>query len=181
MVNFSKARIFMQLTIKDRVMLANQYQILARLDESESEHYLEKVKILTNGYSYLYDSLKINFCQEMTYDEGKFVFDILALYELIEDVKRKTQHEKIINHRYGYFNGFCGNYETAYMSLCNFFVNVQNKFPTQKKYFSKNDGMNSHLPMIEKYKKMIDIYSSIRNDALFYELTVEQTLSILEA
>jgi uncharacterized protein YfbU (UPF0304 family) len=171
----------MQLTIKDRVILANQYQILASLDESESQYYLEKVKILTNGYSFLYDSLKINFCEEMTYDEGKFVLDILALYELIEDVKRKTQYEKIINHPYGYFNGFCGNYETAYMAFCQFLVNDQNKFKVQKKYFSKNDGMNSHVPMIEKYKKMINVYSSISNNALYCELTFEQALSILEA
>jgi uncharacterized protein YfbU (UPF0304 family) len=179
--NLSKSSTFMQLTIKDRVILANQYQILAGLDERQSQYYLEKVKILTNGYSYLYDSLNINFCKEMTYNEGKFVVDILDLYELIEDVKRKTQYEKIINHPYGHFNGFCGNYESAHLGFCHFLVNDQNKFQVQKKYFSKNDGMNSHFPMVEKYKKMINFYSSIKKDTVFYELTVEQAVLILEA
>lgn len=171
----------MELTIKERVILANQYEILAGLNKSESEYYLEKVKILTNGYSYLYDTLHTNFCDEMTNEDGKFVFKILSLYGQIEDVKQKTKSEKIINHAYGFFPGFCGNYETAHMAFCQFIVNDQNKFQEQKQYFSKNDGMNSHVPLIEKYQRMLNVYALIKSDVVSYELTVEQALLILEA
>ncbi|MBI6636170.1 YfbU family protein, partial [Pseudomonas paralactis] len=43
-----------QLTKKDRLILINQYKILASLDKDDESHYLELIQILENGYSIFY-------------------------------------------------------------------------------------------------------------------------------
>lgn len=170
----------MKLQKKDRLLLINQYKILATLDKSEESHYLELIEILERGYAIFYSMIDEWVSEDMPEAEGRFVLNILDLYRAIEDVKRSTKDSRLLEHTYGVFPGFDGNNESEYLGFCRFLIEKQGKFQEQEQYFSKNDGMNSHMPMVDKYRRMLEEKKAVatRNS---WRLTVEQALKVLDA
>ena len=101
----------MKLQMKDRLLLINQYKILAALDKNEESHYLELIEILEHGYSIFYSMVDEWISEDMPEEEGRFVLDILDLYRAIEDVKRSSKDSRLLTHTFGVFPGFDGNNE----------------------------------------------------------------------
>jgi uncharacterized protein len=170
----------MKLQKKERLLLINQYKILAALDKSEESHYLELIEILERGYSIFYSVIDEWVAEDMPEEEGRFVLEVLDLYRAIEDVKRSSKDSQLIGHTYSVFPGFDGNNESEYLGFCRFLIDKQGKFQEQKQYLQKNDGMNSHMPMVEKYQRMLEEKKSI-SSAGSWRLTVEQALKVLDA
>lgn len=168
----------MNLTKKDRVFLINQYRILAALKEDEADHYNELISILENGYEVFYYMIDEWYSDSMPSDEGRFVLNILDLYRAIENLKRSTKSAELNDHYYSFFRGFDGNDETQYMGFARFLIEKQGKFFEQEQYLRRNDNLNSHAPMIDKYRRMLIAAESI-ND--IWEMSIEQALQILEA
>lgn len=145
----------MELSKKDRVLLINQYKILAALDKGDESRYLELIDILEHGYSIFYSLVDEWVSKDMPEEEGRFVLNVLDLYRSIEDVKRSTRDTRLLEHHFAVFPGFDGNNESEYLGFCRFLIEKQGKFQEQEQYLAKNDGMNSHMPMIEKYRRML--------------------------
>ncbi|AZE77520.1 MULTISPECIES: YfbU family protein [Pseudomonas] len=167
-----------QLTKKDRLILINQYKILASLDKDDESHYLELIQILENGYSIFYPMIDEWIDRDMSEEDGKFILNILDLYRAIEDVKRVTKNPEILNHRYAFFRGFDGNNETQYMGFCRFLIETQGKFQEQKPYLLKNDNLNSHMPMTGKYREMLSVSEGISD---IWNMSPKEVLTILNA
>jgi len=170
----------MKLLKKERLLLINQYRILAALDKSEESHYLELIEILERGYSIFYSMIDEWVAEDMPEDEGRFVLEVLDLYRAIDDVKRASKDNRLVSHAYGVFPGFDGNNESEYLGFCRFLIERQGKFQEQKQYLHKNDGMNSHMPMIGKYRRMLEERKAISSRDS-WRLTVEQALKVLDA
>lgn len=167
----------MQLSKMERVLLANQYRILAALDSDSSSHYKELIEIVENGYEIFYSTIDEWFSEEMPASQGKFVLGILDLYRAIEDVKRRTKDSKLISHSFSIFPGFDGNNETSEMSFCRFLIIRQGKFEEQKQYLLQNDNLNSHMPMKSKYRAMLAAAKQID----IWKMNTEDALVILDA
>lgn len=169
----------MKLEKKDRLILINQYKILARLDTNDSNYYKELIQILENGYEIFYSLLDQWIDEEMPKDESRFVLNILDLYRAIEDVKRRTKNDELTQHHYGVFKGFDGNNESEYLGFTRFLIEIQGKFQEQKQYYYQNDHLNSHCPMLDKYRRMLD---KVKEDGInIWKMSTEQALSILDA
>ena len=168
----------MEISKKDRVFLINQYRILAALNKDGTDHYNELIGILENGYEIFYSSIDEWVSDDMPSDEGKFVLDVLDFYRAIEDLKRSSKNQELHDHLHSYFAGFDGNNETQYMSFARFLIEKQGKFSEQEQYLRKNDNLNSHMPMIGKYKKMLEKAKSIES---IWNMSVEDALEILNA
>ena len=168
----------MEISKRDRLILINQYKILAGFNKDEADYYQELINILENGYSIFYSQLDESVLDDMPPEAGRFVLNILDLYRAIEEVKRSSQNEKLIGHSYSYFNGFDGNNESEYMGFCRFLIEVQGKFQEQKQYLSKNDHLNSHMPMIEKYERMLKISKEFPDK---WRMSVEDAIKVLDA
>jgi uncharacterized protein YfbU (UPF0304 family) len=166
-----------QLSKKDRLLLINQYKILAALNKDEESHYLELIEVLESGYSIFYFLVDQWVSNDMPEDDGRLVLGILDLYRAIEDVKRSTQDKKLLEHDYAFFRGFDGNNETEHMGFCRFLIEKQGKFQEQKPYLLKNDNLNSHCQMIDKYRRMLDAAKTID----IWNMSAMQALQILEA
>ncbi len=167
----------MEISKKDRVLLINQYKILSAIKPDESDHYNELIDILENGYEIFYSMIDEWISDEMPSDEGRFVLDILDLYRAIEYFKRSTKSEAISKNHFSVFAGFDGNNETQYMGFARFLIETQGKFSEQEQYFRQNDHLNSHMPMVSKYKKMLD--TSKNYD--IWNMTEDQALAILNS
>ncbi len=168
----------MKLNKKDRVLLINQYRLLAALYKEEEAHYRELIGILENGYEIFYSMIDEWVSDDMPTEEGKFVLNILDLYRAIEDLKRSSKNRELTDHHYSFFRGFDGNHETEHMGFCRFLIEEQGKFQEQQQYFLKNDHLNSHMPMIGKYKRMLEIAATVPS---VWEMEVKDALKILEA
>jgi uncharacterized protein len=168
----------MELTKKDRLLLINQYRILAAIDKPEESHYLELIEILQNGYEIFYSSVGEWISDDMPEKEGRFVLNVLDLYRAIEDAKRSTRDPSLLEHHFAVFPGFDGNNEAEYLGFCRFLIEKQGKFQEQEQYLSQNDGMNSHMPMVDKYRRMLIAAGDI---TAVRRLSPEKILAILEA
>ena len=166
----------MEITRKDRIILINQYKILSKLYPEDSEHYDELREILEDGYEVFYSMIDEWVSQDMPESEGKFVLDILDLYRAIEDYKRISKDQEIIEHHYSYFLGFDGNNEGQYMAFARFLINKQGKFSEQKDYLLKNDNLNSHTAMVDTYKRFLRNWEDIEKP---FKLNAEQIKGIL--
>ncbi len=168
----------MELTKRDRLLLINQYKILAALNKDEADQFEELISILQNGYTIFYSQLDEWVFDDMPFEDGRFVLEVLDLYRAIEDVKRSTRDERLLAHHYSFFRGFDGNNETSHMNLCRFLVETQGKFQEQKQYLLKNDNLNSHEPMIEKYERMLVVAQRLTN---IWKMRPDDALSVLDA
>jgi len=168
----------MELTKKDRILLINQYRILAGLYKDDETHYEELIGILENGYEIFYSKIDEWISEDMPLVEGRLVLDILDVYRAIEDIKRSTKNQDLTEHHYSIFRGFDGNNESKYMGFCRFLIEKQGKFREQEQYLLRNDNFNSHMPMIAKYQRMVSVANEIPN---MWNMTVEDALRILNA
>jgi uncharacterized protein len=168
----------MNLSKKDRVLLINQYKLLAALYKEEEAHYRELISILENGYEIFYSMIDEWISGDMPTIEGKFVLNILDLYRAIDDLKRSSKSQELADHQYSFFLGFDGNKETEYMGFSRFLIDEQGMFEEQQQYFLKNDHLNSHMPMIGKYKRMLEVAATVPE---VRSMTVQDALRILEA
>ncbi len=168
----------MNLSKKDRVLLINQYRILAALSKDDESHYLELIQILEHGYEIFYSMVDEWISDDMPEEAGRFVLNVLDLYRVVEDAKRSTRDTRLAEHDFGVFPGFDGNNESEYLGFCRFLIEKQGKFQEQEQYLSKNDGMNSHMPMIQKYQRMLDAAGDL---TAARRLSPEQILAILDA
>lgn len=168
----------MELNKRDRLLLINQYKILASLNKDEADHYQELISILENGYAVFYSQFDEGVWDDMSQEDGQFVLNILDLYRAIEDVKRSTKDKQLLLHAYSFFRGFDGNNETGHMSFCRFLIETQGKFQEQQQYLLKNDNLNSHMPMIDKYSRMLDMAKTLPH---IWTMNPEQALTVLDA
>ena len=75
----------MRLTPVERLLLSNQFQILAALHPEEAERYEELSEILDRGYEALYDrAFEAQFEEPLTAADGQEVIDVLAMYEALQ-------------------------------------------------------------------------------------------------
>ena len=168
----------MKITKRDRLILINQFRILASLNKNEADHYEELIDILENGYSIFYSQLDQWIADDTPEDEGRFVLEILELYRRIEEVKRVFKDPKIMLHQFSFFHGFDGNNETQYMNFCRFLIEKQGKFQEQKQYLINNDNLNSHTPMIEKYRRMLNAAKLLPSR---WSMSIDHVFQVLEA
>jgi len=145
----------MNFTKLERIQLINQFEILKVLKPDDREYYEEWIEILTNGYAIYYSDLEDWVEDEMPVDEGRFVLDVLDLYRAIENYKSHHEAKVIIEHAFGNFPGFDGNYEGHYFIFTRFLLDKQKKFQEQAQYRDKTDDFNSHWPNLDQYKRMV--------------------------
>jgi len=64
------------------------------------------------------------------------------------------------------------------MSFCRFLIEKQGKYQEQKQYLLKNDNLNSHMPMIEKYSRMLDEAKSLPDK---WSMNADEALRVMDA
>lgn len=167
----------MELSKKDRLILANQMKILAKLYPSEFNEYKNQRKAIENGYSLNYSGLFDNIYDEMTKEDCQEVIDILNMYRAITFSYNKIDNKSDINDYYLKFQGFDGNNETNQYSYTCYYILDLNRFK-ELKYDLEYPDLNSHSQMLDKYRKMLKIWKKCNNKN---QLNKEDIISILGA
>ena len=179
------------LSMKERLILANQYEILSRLsqDEDEKQHFENIREAFSSGYTRYYDLATEHFSEEVSNEECKFVVDVLDLYRDLYYSREHTQEIKdAIEEREVLFKGFDlnDNIESKYYSFYSFLVNNLGRYQEINELMEagKIEDFNSHGfgPTMEQLKEMILKREEIRNRDEFHRhdyLTLEEVKEIL--
>ena len=180
------------LSIKDRLVLANQFQVLANQcvkskEDGWTEYYLKMVEICKRGYELEYYQLDECFVhQPMSCDACEEVRNTLMMFEVLQRSNRKLgnpiEPEKVV------FKGFSVNGETNYVGYTEFLIATEEKWTdvilggdTQGQFQLR---LNSHHPMREVYCRMMSRFKKVwekKLEAGEYVLTVEEIQGVLDA
>ena len=165
----------MKIEEKDRLILVNQYRILASLNKTEEQHYQEKIEILENGYEKLYQNLFENFSNEtLSIDECNFVMDVLEMYGTGITLSFNNLGTKSLTKEEIRFPGFNTNEEFKYYSFILFWLETLDRYAEIQEISDGNyRGIGGN---VGKYEKMIDKWKSFGK----YHLSEEQIRELIK-
>jgi uncharacterized protein YfbU (UPF0304 family) len=140
-----------------RLVLANQYRILALLDEESPDFWERAADITEDGWPAEslpgFDRLKEAAADPLTREDQEFVVDVFEIYLLLQDAEAKGMAAP---DGYGVdFPGFDGNHETRLMGYARHLVEHEKRFTTVR---SMTPDYNSHWPTIETYRRMLAVW-----------------------
>lgn len=166
----------MKLTLVERWILANQYQLLELMDPENKTHYEKVRNILERGYEFLYDDEACPIYQDtFSFEEGKLVVDILDMFRGITVSLKKIEDQSGLPLDRLKFDGFDGNNEGKYMLFAEFFCEKLKRFEEITKNLA---SFNSHTRRLQEYVNMFVFWKGDPNP---FELSRESLLSIAEA
>lgn len=179
------------LNIKDRLIIANQYEILSRLadDDYEKKQFENLRDIFVSGYSRYYSLATDFYSDEVSDEECKFVIDVLSLYrDLYYSWLNDKEAQESISEKDVLFQGFDLNdeIEVKYFSFYKFLVESLGRFEEIKELIAeqKIEGYNSHGfgPSMQKLNNMILKREEIISANNFNDyLTAKEIAEILKA
>lgn len=140
-----------------RMVLANQYRILALLDDECSADFWERAAdVAEDGWPALalpgYGRLAESAVDPLTEADQTFVLDIFTVYQLLQDAVRDGLEPG--DGQGVDFPGFDGNHECRLMAYARH-LQREDRFTYVR---SLSADYNSHWPMAETYRHMVDAW-----------------------
>lgn len=143
-----------KLTDVERFTIANQYEILSRLDALQGGHesasYMRLAANLREGHEWLYSQMFENLYDVLDVDSTQHVLDIVQIYDSIYWSYASLSDKSGIKKEDIAFPGFDGNNESELLGFAHALLE-------SGRYESvlKDRKLNSHCPTYEMYRRMI--------------------------
>ena len=167
----------MQLTKIERLMLSNQFRILAKLYPDEAKAFENYRKVVEEGFTLDYSRLSKHIEEEVPESTCEYVLDVLELFSDLKFAYKDLKDKSGIEEHSISFRGFDGNNETVMMSYAIYYVKDLGKFSG----FESID-FNSHMPTTGIYSQMLDAWRPIKEKTLSEsrKLSKEEILEIIK-
>lgn len=153
------------MTLTERRILANQYRILALLDNEQSEDYSAKAEALERGYETHFDDEWFTKDEDvLPADQCQEVLSVLSMYDDLFVSFGKLTDKSGIEPQDVVFRGFDGNDETKHMAYAKFFCETFDggrRFQTLRA--APGFEFNSHTPSLSRYRAMLPVYRAARD------------------
>ncbi|MGH1460742.1 MAG: YfbU family protein [Neptuniibacter sp.] len=168
----------MELTKKERVIIANQLKMLEKLYPDEAKYYADHRKAIEYGFKLHYSWIAEHIDDdEMSEAECKEVLNVLDMHRAITYSYNRIKDKTDLTVEEIRFRGYDGNNETRQFSYTNYFITDLGRFD-ELKFDSEYPDFNSHCPMVGKYQRMLAIWE---NSPDKFDLNEEQIKELLEA
>jgi uncharacterized protein YfbU (UPF0304 family) len=161
----------MILTKVERLILYNQFRILEKLDPDSARYSQQACDILQGGYTLEYDSL-VQMGNEVPEDTSREVVEILQMYRDLKNASLRLPAGSF-DGKQADFKGFDGNEEGEHHAYATFMIEDQGKWME-----SKGLDLNSHWPMLDRYRPMLEAW---KQSSEKHKLTVQDVTRILAA
>jgi uncharacterized protein YfbU (UPF0304 family) len=168
----------MKLSRAERWILSNQYKILERLDIAEAKHYAFCRKALECGYEGEYALISLDIYDEsdgLSSEECGEVLDILEMYSDMQTSCALLDDKADVDLRQLDFPGFDGNHESKRIGYCRHFCEGRDRYLTLR----RARDWDSHMPVIEEYRRMLEVWRPIRQRNHGASLSKRDILEIL--
>ena len=166
----------LNLTNVERLILGNQYRILAKLNEGthDEEYFQKKVEILDRGYAWYYGDLLVS--EPLPIEVSVETMDILDMFRQIDAYvsQLKDNERETLNVEKLTFKGFDANNDPHY-GFAKFIIEKDDRYGERKGMYL-NSHTNSTLP---RYRRMLEVYRAIRGKD-FKNLTLDDLKMIQE-
>lgn len=151
-----------RLSLNERLILRNQYEILSHLaPNEENKEFCEKaIEILESGYEFHYSELIPWPMQSLDNEKSNFIHDVLSMFDEIARAVEKNLFfaefpDKLLHD--AKFRGFDWRCDTEYIRYAQFLVHKERGFQR----FRDLDFASHHPISLEKYRRMLDIWYSL--------------------
>jgi len=155
----SYERATLQLSLKDRLVLSNQYRILECLDPGAVAKYRHSRDIVEQGYEVDYPSLADSFQAEMDFDLCREVLDILDMFALMRLSYDAAGKPAALDPAGLRFEGFSSDFEEEMLACARYFIFKLGRYPSIQEAEAGNFA--SAGPMLETYRRMLKTWSDI--------------------
>lgn len=142
-----------KLDFKDRVILANQFRILQKVDPDNESEYRRAIEILDNGYESEYGSIGGILIEPVPQNICEEVHGILGLYRSLSDGYKQLSDKTGIDAKDVEFRGFDGNNESEHLSYAKFLA-------SQGKY-EESSVVDSHSQVLGIYRRMLAEFEQV--------------------
>lgn len=157
-----------RLSHSERLVLANQYAILQKIDPEQQQLWSLYQNIVENGFTSHYGDLFSAIEDEMPIDDCREVMDILDMFRAFHNSLALMRDKSGLDQERFRFQGFDGNNETVQWAFARFLIH------DQKGWVESDTGeLNSHRRILETYRAMLvrwrdsqDIWSLTQQDML---------------
>lgn len=161
----------LKLDFKDRLILANQYRILEKVDPENAESYKRVISILERGYEREYKFIDTRIDHStVSIEQCNEVCDILDMYRSLRGSYHELSDNSGIDARDIVFPGFDGNNESEYLSYARFLNSTDG--------YTESPAINSHMPTLDTYRRMLQAFKPYRSK---YPLTKDAIQEVLAA
>ncbi|KFA96024.1 MULTISPECIES: YfbU family protein [Vibrio] len=166
----------MEMTNAQRLILSNQYYLMAKLTPENAEKYKRLQTIVERGYELQMREINKEYgC--LVEDECREVIDIMEMYHAMQESNKMLSDEERddVDQRRLQFLGFDIATEAQLVNYVRFLIDSEGLYPQ----FDKGDHhFNSHVPMLEKYRRMLVTW---RNCPRQYHLSAAEFRQIFNA
>jgi uncharacterized protein YfbU (UPF0304 family) len=138
------------MTNLERLILANQFQILAVI--RKDDEYLKLAKVAERGFTGQYDLLFAGLSREVAPNICDEVADILDMYRALTHGYEALPDKGIIPQERTTFYGFDANNEGEHLAYARFLIEDLGYW---KESSGAGDGLNSHCPTLDRYRRMV--------------------------
>jgi len=172
----------MQLSRLERILLSNQHKILEHLDAENADYHRRCQEVLSDGYEAEYRRLYENVYPDehcLSADDCREVRDIMLMYCDLQEAHRALGGAGIEDW-YVQFPGFDANNEATRLGYCQFLCKDERN--TRFHRLPKGpDEYNSHMPLLDNYRRMLDAWRPITQARHGGQLTEDDLKAILSA
>ncbi|MBE2897397.1 YfbU family protein [Pasteurellaceae bacterium 20609_3] len=145
----------MEITLTQRLILVNQYELMALLDEPNAAKYKRMQRIIQGGYKLEMKELYKDF-SELSEEECNTVRDTLEMYQALQvSYNNLADKGDLTAHRLK-FLGYCGIREKKYLNYLGFVAQTDKNY---RELVQCPNGCDAQTPMWDKYVKMLDIWN----------------------
>jgi uncharacterized protein len=171
------------LSMKDRLIIANQLKILEKLYPEEAAEYAKHRKAIEQGYKLHYSWLTEWFYDEMSEGECQEVLSILDMYRAITFSYQKAEDKEDLEESDIKFHGFDGNNEGKQFGYTLYFIVDLGRYD-ELRGESDYPDFNSHGSVtIDDYRRMLQVWNKYKDDyykSRPHKLTIAQIKEILK-
>jgi uncharacterized protein YfbU (UPF0304 family) len=171
----------MKLTRVERLILSNQYKILEFLDRQNASDYASRRAIIESGYELHYEDSAQHISPEkhcLTEDDCREVIDILSMFRDLKQSYEALSDKGGVEPWSIEFRGFDSNHEARQLGYCRFFCDSDGGRFTE---LNRGDDFNSHAPILDAYRRMLEVWRPIVRQGRGRSLTIDQIREIVRA
>lgn len=166
----------MEMTNAQRLILSNQYTLMAQMDPDNAAKYHRLQTIVERGYALQMRELNKDF-GELSEEGCRRVIDFMEMYHALQESYKMLDaaHQQQVDHRRLQFLGFDAASEAQLVHYVRFLTDEEGLYP---QFDKAEHHFNSQVPMLEKYKRMLQTW---RNCPRQYHLSASEIQQIFSA
>lgn len=164
----------MEMTTTQRLILVNQYKLMALLDTDNAAQYQRLERIVKGGFALELKDISKEFL-DLSKEECRLVRDTLEMYNALQVSYNNLGDKSAVSEHRLQFIGYCAVREKKYLNYLQF---IRETEPKYQELLNSQADFDAQTPMWDKYGKMLDIWRSCPHE---YHLSAVEIQNILNA